>query len=52
MTDNEAYTLIGERAEQLAKNTEIQQKMLELAKLEGKEKAEQFLYKLAIASLF
>ena len=51
MTDNEAYKLIGERAEELASNTEVQKKMVEIAKTEGKEKAEKFLYNLAIATL-
>ena len=51
MTNNEAYKLIGERAEELAKNKEIQNKMVEIAKREGKEKAEKYLYNLAIATL-
>ena len=51
MTDNEAYKLIGERAEELTSNTEVQKKMVEIAKTEGKEKAEKFLYNLAIATL-
>lgn len=51
MTDNKAYKLIGERAEELTSNTEVQKKMVEIAKAEGKEKAEKFLYNLAIATL-
>lgn len=51
MTDNEAYKLIGERAEELTKNIEIQKKMVEIAKSDGKEKAEKFLYNLAVATL-
>ena len=51
MTDNEAYRLIGERAEELTINTEIQKKMVEIARTEGKEKAEKFLYNLAITTL-
>lgn len=51
MTNNEAYKLIGERANELSKNTEVQNKMVEIAKTEGKEKAEKFLYNLAIATL-
>ena len=51
MTNNEAYKLIGERANELSKNTEVQKKMVEIAKSEGKEKAEKFLYDLAIATL-
>lgn len=51
MTDNEAYAAIGERAEEMAKVPEIQEKMLEIAKADGKEKAESWLYQMAIASL-
>lgn len=51
MTNNEAYKLIGERANELSKNTEVQKKMVEIAKSEGREKAEKFLYDLAIATL-
>ena len=51
MTDNEAYKLIGKRADELSNNTEVQQKMVEIARVEGKEKAEKFLYNLAIATL-
>lgn len=51
MINNEAYKLIGERANELSKNTEVQNKMVEIAKTEGKEKAEKFLYNLAIATL-
>ena len=51
MTDNEAYKLIGERAEELTSNKEVQKKMVEIAKTDGKEKAEKFLYNLAIATL-
>ena len=51
MTNNEAYKLIGERANELSKNKEVQKKMVEIAKTEGKEKAEKFLYNLAIATL-
>ncbi|MCI5702395.1 MAG: hypothetical protein MR265_00150 [Erysipelotrichaceae bacterium] len=52
MTDNEAYKLIGKRAEELTKNTDIQNKMVEIAKTDGKEKAEKFLYNLAVATLY
>lgn len=51
MTNNEAYKLIGERANELSKNKEVQKKMVEIAKTEGKEKAEKFLYNLSIATL-
>lgn len=52
MTDNEAYAAIGERAEELTKIPEIQKKMLALAKSEGKEKAESWLYQMAVASFW
>ena len=52
MTDNEAYAAIGERAEELTKVPEIQKKMLALAKSEGKEKTENWLYQMAVASLW
>ena len=51
MTNEQAYKMIGERAEELTNNTEGQKKMVEIANNEGKEKAESFLYKLAIATL-
>ena len=41
MTDNEAYKLIGERAEELTSNTEVQKKMVEIANKDGKAEAEQ-----------
>lgn len=51
MTDNEAYKLIGERAEELTKNIEIQKKMVEIANKDGKTEAEKWLYRFAIATL-
>lgn len=51
MTDAEAYKLIGERAEELAKRPEVQKEMVEIARREGKEKAEAYLYNLSIATL-
>lgn len=51
MTDNEAYVAIGERAEEMTKVPEIQKKMLEIAKTDGREKAVSWLYQIAIASL-
>lgn len=51
MTDEEAYKLIGERAEELAKREDVQNKMVEIAKTDGKEKAEKWLYRMAIATL-
>lgn len=51
MTDTEAYKLIGERAEELTKRIDVQTKMVQIANTKGKEKAEKWLYNLAIASL-
>lgn len=51
MTDKEAYKLIGERAAEIAKRPEIQQKMIEIAGSKGKKEAEKYLYMAAIASL-
>lgn len=51
MTNKEAYTLIGERANELSEKSEVQKKMVEIAKAQGKEAAEKYLYKLAIATL-
>ena len=51
MTDKEAYKIIGERAEELTKNAEVQSKMLCIAKREGEEAAEKWLYMLAVATL-
>ena len=51
MTNEQAYKMIGERAEELVKNTEVQKIMVEIVNNEGKEKAESYLYKLAIATL-
>ena len=51
MTNEQAYKIIGERATELSKNKDIQNKMVEIAQKEGKEKAEQYLYILAISTL-
>ena len=51
MTNEQAYKLIGERATELSKNTDIQNKMVEISIKEGKQKAEQYLYMLAISTL-
>lgn len=51
MTDEEAYKLIGERAEELSKRTDVQKKMVEIADKQGKAEAEKWLYKAAIATL-
>lgn len=51
MSHKEAFKLIGERAGELAKNQEVQHKMLQIAKEKSKEDAEKWLYRLAIATL-
>ena len=48
MTDEEAYKLIGERAEELAKREDVQNKMIKIA---NKDEAEKWLYRVAIATL-
>ena len=51
MTDKQAYKIIGERVQELIKIKEVQEKMLSIAKAESKEKAEKYVYRLAIATL-
>lgn len=51
MTDKEAYRLIGERAEELAKREDVQNKMIKIANKDGKAEAEKWLYRVAIATL-
>lgn len=51
MSNKEAFKLIGERARELVKTQEVQQKMLQIAKEKSKEDAEKWLYRLAIATL-
>ena len=51
MTNEQGFAMIGERAEELAKDINVQTKMVEIAKSEGKEAAEKYLYMLAIATL-
>ena len=51
MTDKEAYELIGKRATELIQNTEVQQKMIEIAKAKDKDEAEKWLYMTAVATL-
>ena len=51
MTDEEAYKLIGERADELAKREDVKKKMVEIAVKDGKAEAEKWLYMSAIASL-
>lgn len=51
MTDNEAYKIIGERAEELSKRADVQKKMVEIANKDGIAEAEKWLYRSAIATL-
>lgn len=51
MTNKEAFKLISERANELAKRKDVQLKMIEITNKECKADAESFLYKLAIATL-
>ena len=51
MTDEEAYKLIGERAEELSKRSDVQKKMVEISSKDGKAEAEKWLYRFAIATL-
>ena len=51
MTNEQAYKLIGERTEELSKNIDIQNKMIEISIKESKDKAEQYIYMLAISTL-
>ena len=51
MNDEEAYKLIGERAEELSKRADVQKKMIEIADKDGKAEAEKWLYRCAIATL-
>ena len=51
MTNEQGFAMIGKRAEELVKDTKVQNKMVEIAKTERKEPAETYLYMLAIATL-
>ena len=52
MTNTEAYTLIGERAQELSKLPEIQSKMVDMVRNGStKEEAEKWLYMCAIGTL-
>lgn len=51
MTNEQGFAMIGKRAEELAKNIDVQKKMLNIAKTDSKEAAEKYLYMLAIATL-
>lgn len=51
MTDKQAYKIIADRVQELVKRDDVKEKMVNIAKTEGKAKAESFVYKLAIATL-
>lgn len=51
MSDHEAYKIIGERAAELEKDENVQKKAVEIAKSQGKEAGEKYIYMLAIATL-
>lgn len=51
MTDQEAYKIIGERMQVCADDPQVQSEMVRIAKDEGKEKAEQWLFNFALATL-
>lgn len=52
MTNEQGFAMIGERAAELAKNKDVQKKMLEIDKSESKEAAIKYVYTLAIATLY
>uniref|UniRef100_A0AAU8B5H5 Uncharacterized protein n=1 Tax=Dulem virus 39 TaxID=3145757 RepID=A0AAU8B5H5_9CAUD len=51
MTNEEAFKLIGKRAEELANDAKVQRKAIEIAQSQGKEAGEKYIYMLAIATL-
>lgn len=52
MTNKEAFNLIGERETELSKLPDVQKKMLETAKNDGKKAAQTLLFGLAVTTLF
>lgn len=52
MTNEQGFAMIGNRASELAKNTDVQKKMIEIAETESKEAAVKYVYMLAIATLY
>lgn len=52
MTNKETFKLIGEREKELSKLPDVQKKMLETAKRNGKKAAETLLFGLAVTTLF
>ena len=51
MSENEAFELIGHRAQDLAELPQIRAKMMELATSHGKEAALRMIYMAAVATL-
>lgn len=51
MTNSEAYKILGDRVQELCKNTSVQSKMLEILHKESKEATEKWVYSLAMATL-
>ena len=51
MTDQEAYTVIGERMKLCADDRQVQRTMVEIARVDGKEAAEKWLFWFALATL-
>lgn len=51
MEEQEAYKVIGDRVRELIERDDVKSKMLEIANEKSKEDAEQFVYRLAIATL-
>ena len=51
MTNKQGFIMIGERADALAKDSNVQKKMMEIQAREGKEPAIRFLYLLAVSTL-
>ena len=51
MTNEQAFKMIGERAEEMRNDPEVQRKMVEIAKTDGKEAAIKWLYQTAICTL-
>lgn len=52
MTNKQGFSMIGERADALAKDSSVQKKMMEIQARKGKEAAIKFLYLLAISTLY
>lgn len=51
MTNEQAFQMIGERAEALAQNPEVKAKAEQIFKTDGMEAAKNYVYMLAICSL-